>query len=149
MVSCDCFRADSTDLLNHLAEGSLLSRYVEWLQASNAYQAEATQIAFSRRMLELVSRLAAEGVEGVAANDRASLDALLTDVFATATWHRWPLPVEALGSREIDPDQVQRGLLGAEREDQGAVLYVVDEETVALRRSRDNSTVELREDRYH
>jgi hypothetical protein len=143
MVACDCFRADSTALLNHLVDGSLLARYADWLQASNASQAEATQVAFSRRMLELVTRLGAEGMEGVAAHDRAGLDALLTDVFATATWHRWPLPIEAIGSREIDPERAQRGLLGSECEAHGAVLYVVDEDTVALRRSRNHAEIQL------
>lgn len=144
-MALEHYRADSTELLNRLAEGELLARYVQALEAEAGSLAEAPQLAFGRRMLGLVARLGAEGVEQVASTDRAGLDALLTDVFALATWHRWPLPVEPLPPGEVDLEHAQRGLLGAETEGQGAVLYVIDEQTVALRRSRDDQDIALRE----
>ena len=142
------YRADSAGLLAALVDADTLGRYSATLEAAGGSQAEAGQVAFTRRMLGMVARIGAEGVDGLARDDRAGLDALLTDIFAVATWHRWPLPVARLDPGETDLDRAQRGLLGAEAEPQGAALYVLDEETVALRRWRDDQDIALRDDKH-
>jgi len=145
LLALECYRGDSAEVMASLLDGRLLEAYAEYIHRNSGNHAEAGQLGFDKRMLRLLARLGAEGVDGVASNDRAGLDALLTDCFAVATWQRWPLPIEPAGTRTVEVAELQRGLLGSEREGQGAALYLIDEGTIGLRRSRDDDTLALRE----
>lgn len=133
---CACWRADPAELVAALCDPALVARWRERTRAELPVIAERRLAATLRRLDLLAARLEGEGLEVLAAADAAGADALLTDLFAVATWDGWPLPAVALGELEIEVDGLRRGLLGADRAEDGAQLYVVDAGTVALARCR-------------
>lgn len=145
MAALECYRCDTAALMAHLLSAETLSAYSAFIEADDGSQAEAGQLAFGRRMLSVVAKIGAHGVEGVASQERSALDALLTDCFAVASYQGWDLPVESLGVQEVATEGLQRGLLGAENDAHGAGLFLIDEATIGLRRSRDDEAITLRE----
>jgi hypothetical protein len=140
----EVYVGDPAAVINVLVSAENLNRYVAWLEHDAGSQAEASQHAMARHMTGMVSRIGAEGLEAVAAADRPAIDALLTDVFAVATWHGWALPVTPEADSEVSLDGWQRGLLGADANQHGAVLYCQGQR-LALRRSRDEKRISVRE----
>lgn len=134
---CSCYRTDPPSLLAALAAPELLDRYLAQLAAELPALADRALVRHLRQLAALAAEARAEGLERLAARDQHAADALLTDLFAVATWHGWELPLEALGERELPVEGLPRGLLGADRAADGAHLWVVDEDTVALARCRE------------
>ena len=73
--------------------------------------------------------------------DPGAADELLTDLFAVATWRSWPLPLEMIGERDLPVDDLPRGLLGQDAGTDGAKLWLLDDETLALSRDREADDV--------
>ncbi|MHC5068002.1 MAG: hypothetical protein ACYTF0_05380 [Planctomycetota bacterium] len=139
---------DRAALLAALTTPSLLERYVAQVEDTLRMVLEEGQAGLLQRCSRVLSRLAAEGMDGLAASDPAALDMLLTDVFAVATWSGWSLPAVADGHVEVDPAAAQRGLLGAEASDEGAILWLLADGALALVRSRPGERrITLRENR--
>ena len=133
---CERYRTDPAALVATLSEPAMLQRYLEAQQAELPSLADRQLTAFLRRLGTAAAQAMGLGVTVLARRDAALADALLTDLFAVATWQRWELPVERLGEAEVGIDGAQRGLLGADVAQDGASLWVIDHATVALARLR-------------
>lgn len=140
-MRCTCFRIDPPSLLAALADPDLLKRYQQALSDELPSLADRALVRYLRRLSTLASRALAEGFDRVAEDDRVAADALLTDLFAVATYRNWPLPIDALGERDLPVEELPRGLLGADDSTDGAKLWLIDDETLALTRDREADDV--------
>ncbi len=136
-MQCSCFRIDPPTLVAALTEGDFLARYLADIGDELPGLADRGMVSHLRRMSTLASRVAAAGLERLAAEDPAAADALLSDLFAVATYRGWALPAQELGLRELAVEALPRGLLGADLAADGARLWLVDPETLALARTRE------------
>ena len=130
------YRTDLPALVAALTSPETLQRYQEALAEEHKITAERAMADFQRRMSLLSSRALAHGFETLARHDRTLADALLTDLFAVATWNGWELPIEELDESELDVSDLARGWLGVETPGEGASLWQLDGSTIAFARSR-------------
>jgi hypothetical protein len=130
------YRTDLAGLVAVLTSNETLVRYQEALAEEHKITAERAMAEFQRRMGQLANRALAHGFDTLARHDRVLADALLTDLFAVATYHRWELPIEDLGEEDLDVSDLTRGLLGVETPGEGASLWQLDGTTIAFSRSR-------------
>lgn len=135
-MRCETFRTDPPALCAALGEPALLTRYLAAQEAELPSLADRQMTAFVRRMGALASHALGLGLTVLAKRDVVQADALLTDLFAVATWHGWELPVERLVEQDVEVAGSQRGLLGADVAVDGAGLWLLDHATVALARQR-------------
>jgi hypothetical protein len=140
-MRCTCYRIDPPSLLAALAEPELLARYQQALGDELPSLADRALVRYLRKLTTLASRALAEGFDRVAEDDRIAADALLTDLFAVATYRGWPLPIEPLGERDLPVEALPRGMLGADAATDGAKLWLIDDETLALARDREADEV--------
>lgn len=131
------FRTDLPALVAALTDLELLNRYQAALGDEQRISAERAMSDHLKRMSTLASRAMSQGFDVVARNDTAAADALLTDLFAVATWHGWDLPITNLGEEDVDLSELQRGLLGADGDGVGAALWQLDGSTIAFARCRE------------
>jgi hypothetical protein len=136
-MQCSCFRIDPPALVAALTDGAFLARYLADIGDELPGLADRGMVAHLRRMSTLASRVLATGLERLAAEDPVSADALLSDLVAVATYRGWALPAVPLGLRELSVEALPRGLLGADQAADGARLWLVDPETLALARTRE------------
>ncbi len=136
-MRCTCYRVDPPALVAALTDGENLARYQAAIGDEVPSLADRAMVLHLRRMSTLASRVASEGFERVAEQDPALADALLTDLFAVATYRGWELPAEDLGARELPIAGLPRGLMGADAAIDGAQLWLIDPGTIALARSRE------------
>ncbi len=135
-MRCEQYRTDPATLIEALGDQAMLRQYLAAQEAELAVLADRQLTGFVRRLGALASQAMAVGITVLAKRDAVHTDALLTDVFAVATWHRWDLPIERLGEAETEIAAVPRGLLGADVASEGAGLWVLDHAIVALARQR-------------
>ena len=126
------YRTDLPSLVAALTAPELLARYLDTAAGELAGLADAAQVRHVRRMTGLAGQ-AQGGFDLVARRDPPAADALLTELFAVATWHGWELPIADLGAEETDIDGLPRGLLGCDPGG-GAGLWQLDATTVGLAR---------------
>ena len=136
-MRCRLYRAEIDELIAALTDPALLERYGEHLQRDEQGAAEPAYQRLMQQMQVLAQRAASNGFDSVVQEDRGAADALLTDVFAVATWEHWSLPVQDEGEDDCDLDGATRGLLGADDQRGGAELYRFGDGRLALRRSRE------------
>ena len=146
-MRCEQFRTDPATLIEALGDAAMLRQYLAAQEAELAILADRQLTGHIRRLGTLAAQAMASGITVLAKRDAAHTDALLTDVFAVATWHRWELPVERLAEAEVDLAGLPRGLLGADIASEGAGLWVVDHGTVALARQRQSGDADW--DEHH
>jgi len=130
------FRTDPPALVQTLTAPEWLARYQDLLAAEAGVCAEREMLGHLRRMGTLAGRAATEGFDTLARNDRTSADALLTDLFAVATWHQVELPAAPLGELEVDVTDLPAGLLASDTTSGAARLWQLDGTTIALTRDR-------------
>ncbi len=130
------FRTDPPALVQALTSTEWLTRYQDLLTADAGVCAEREMLGHLRRMGTLAGRAATDGFDTLARQDRTAADALLTDLFAVATWHQADLPVSPLGELEVDVSDLPAGLLGADTTSGAARLWQLDGTTIALTRDR-------------
>ena len=138
-MRCELFRTDPASLISALGGEAMLRRYQAATAAELPALADRQLLAHLRRLDALAGRALAHGFTALATQDAAAADALLTDVFAVATWQGWELPAERLADDEIAVDGLARGLLGADPGRDGAALWILDPGRVALARLRQAS----------
>jgi hypothetical protein len=132
----ECYRVDVADLIAALCSDDLMRAFQASIVQDIPSLADRSMLLHLRRMHTLASQVIGDGFDRLAERDRAAADALLTDLFAVATYHGWQLPVQALGSFDLPLEGLPRGLLGADQTQHGALLVLTDVHTVALARSR-------------
>ena len=132
----EVFRTDPPTLLGALTDPEMLARYQQAVIDELGSLADRPLITHLKRTSTCASRVAVEGFEAVARDDLAAADELLSDLLAVATWRGWPLPLEALGRRELAVEDLPRGLMGADRSADSARVWRLDGDTIALARSR-------------
>ncbi|MCS6970587.1 MAG: hypothetical protein RMM29_01935 [Planctomycetota bacterium] len=142
MNRCERYRVDPPSLVAALTAPPLLARYRALVERELVWLAERGLAEHLRRCLRLAGELEAGDLASVARRDRAGLDALLTDLFAVATWQGWQLPLERLDDAELALDDLPRGLLGADESREGAALWLLDGGTLALARQRQPGPVQ-------
>jgi hypothetical protein len=120
-----------------LTDEALLTRYQTTIGDELPSLADRGLVRFLRKQSTLVSRALSEGFDRLAEQDIVAADGLLTDLFAVATYHGWFLPLEALGERDLPVEELPRGLLSADMSTDGAKLWVIDVDTIALTRDRE------------
>ena len=135
-MRCHCYHVDPPSLLTALTDEALIAKYQSAIGDEIPSLADRALIRFLRKQITLATRALSEGFDRLAEQDTAAADELLTDLFAVATWHGWELPIESLGERELPVEEIPRGLLGADTASDGAKLWVIDHETIALSRDR-------------
>ena len=135
-MRCHCYHVDQSSLLTALTDEALIAKYQSAIGDEIPSLADRALIRFLRKQITLATRALSEGFDRLAEQDTAAADELLTDLFAVATWHGWELPIESLGERELPVEEIPRGLLGADTASDGAKLWVIDHETIALSRDR-------------
>jgi hypothetical protein len=136
-MRCFCYRVDQPSLMAALTDEALLVRYQSIIGDELPSLADRGLVRFIRQQSTLVSRALTEGFDRLAEQDIAGADSLLTDILAVATYHNWFLPLEALGERDLPVEDLPRGLLSADVSTEGAKLWVIDLETIALTRDRE------------
>ncbi len=135
-MRCHCYHIDQPSLLTALTDEALIAKYQSTIGDEIPSLADRALIRFLRKQITLATRALSEGFDRLAEQDTAAADELLTDLFAVATWHGWELPIESLGERDLPVEEIPRGLLGADTASDGAKLWVIDHETIALSRDR-------------
>lgn len=135
-MRCHCYHIDQPSLLTALTDEALMAKYQSTIGDEIPSLADRALIRFLRKQVTLATRALSEGFDRLAEQDTAAADELLTDLFAVATWHGWELPIESLGERDLPVEEIPRGLLGADTSSDGAKLWVIDHETIALSRDR-------------
>jgi hypothetical protein len=135
-VRCHCYHVDQPALLTALTDEAFIARYQQAIADELPSLADRALVRFLRRQTTLATRALTDGFDRLAEQDTAAADTLLTDLFAVATWHGWTLPIETLGERDLPVEDLPRGLLGADQANDGAKLWVIDQETIALARDR-------------
>jgi hypothetical protein len=100
-MRCFCYRVDQPSLMVALTDEAVLTRYQNALSDELPSLADRGLVRFLRKQSTLVSRALSDGFDRLAEQDIAAADALLTDIFAVATYHNWFLPLESLGEREL------------------------------------------------
>lgn len=137
MIRCECFHGDLPALIAALTDPDLISRWQDAAAAELPRLADRRLAEHLRALDRVAAMLRTEGIDIVAQRDPAAADAWLTDAVAVATWHRWELPLESLGERDLAIEGLPRGLIAADRSRDGAGLWVIDETTIALARWRE------------
>lgn len=135
-MRCHCYHIDQPSLLTALTDEALIAKYQSTIGDEIPSLADRALIRFLRKQITLATRALSQGFDRLAEQDTAAADELLTDLFAVATWHGWELPIESLGERDLPVEEIPRGLLGADTASDGAKLWVIDHETIALSRDR-------------
>ncbi|MBA3684354.1 MAG: hypothetical protein H0W72_03850 [Planctomycetes bacterium] len=135
-MKCACYRTDPPALVAALSSEELIERWLAQVTEEARTLVERTLVRHIRDLTMVAGRVLAEGFERVAENDPRAADALLSDCLAVATWHGWELPIEPLGERDLPVEELPRGLLGADASSEGAGVWLLDDETVALARHR-------------
>lgn len=136
-MRCECFRTDLPTLIAALTDLDLVSRWQEAAAAELPRLADRRMAEHIRALDGIAARIRIEGIDVVAQRDPAAADAWLTDALAVATWNQWELPVQPLGERDLAIEGIPRGLIAADRSRDGAGLWVIDDETIALARWRE------------
>jgi hypothetical protein len=137
-MKCACYRIDPPTLVSALTERDFLARYLDDIGAELPGLADRGMVIHLRRMSTLASRVQVDGLEVLASEDAGAADALLTDLVAVATYRGWTLPMVQLGVRDLAVETLPRGLLGADAGTDGAHLWLIDPETIALARTRES-----------
>lgn len=140
-MRCHCYHVDQPSLLTALTDEAFITRYQGAIGDELPSLADRGLVRFLRKQTTLATRALTDGFDRLAEQDTAAADGLLTDLFAVATWHGWELPIESLGERELPVEELPRGLLGADTAIDGAKLWVIDHETIALSRDREADDV--------
>ena len=135
-MRCHCYHIDQPSLLTALTDEAFIAKYQSTIGDEIPSLADRALIRFLRKQITLATRALSEGFDRLAEQDTAAADELLTDLFAVGTWHGWELPIESLGERDLPVEEIPRGLLGADTASDGAKLWVIDHETIALSRDR-------------
>lgn len=140
-MRCHCYHVDQPSLLTALTDEAFITRYQSAIGDELPSLADRGLVRFLRKQTTLATRALTDGFDRLAEQDTAAADGLLTDLFAVATWHGWELPIESLGERDLPVEELPRGLLGADTATDGAKLWVIDHETIALSRDREADDV--------
>jgi hypothetical protein len=133
----DIYRTDPATLIEALASEGIVRQYLAAQEAELPSIADRGLAAYLRRLNTAAARTLGSGITVLAKQDAAIADALLSDLLAVATWHGWELPLERQGERELDPQGLQRGLLGSDPGVEGATVVVIDHAHVGLARARE------------
>jgi len=135
-MRCSCYRTDPAVLLAALSDATLIQRWLDQTADEVKGLADRALVDHLRTLTRVACEVLGDGFERVAERDPHAADALISDLFAVATWHGWDLPIEALGDLDLPVDDLPRGLLAADRAREGASVWLLDEHTVALARTR-------------
>ena len=135
-MRCECFTTVLDDLPFALTEAALLQRYRDWMQVDIGGLAEPGLVRHVQQLLATCDELAHFGWEQVAQQKGPQVDALLVDIFAAATWFKWPLAVTPQGERDLTLDSMRPGILGLDHAKHGPLLYLIEPDTIALCRQR-------------
>lgn len=138
-MKCECFRADIPDVIAALTDAANIEKWRASVVDELPRTADRGLAEHLRSLDKTASHLLVHGLDVVAAQDVAALDAWLTDMFAVATWNNWPIPVTKLGEIEASIENLPRGLLAADVSRQGAGLWLVTDDHIALARWRESS----------
>jgi hypothetical protein len=143
VVTGERYRCDPAQLIAALTEPELLARYQEAVAAEVPSLADNALLGHLRRLLRWAAQAQTGGFAALARVQPAEADALLSDVFAVATWQGWPLPIQLLESGLAEVAGLPRGLLGQDPGGEGASVWVLDHATVLLARARSAGTQAL------
>lgn len=133
ILPAECFTADRAELVRALTTAPVLDRYRAWLDIDLATQAEADQQQLVRQHQAAIMLL---GASDPMTSREPTVDALLTDILAVATWEGWPLPLRDQMAGEVDIGAFPHGLLGLVSAGEGAVLCDLGDDRWALVRAR-------------
>ena len=143
-MRCEYYAADVASLVQWLSSEAVLARYLDESGKELGSLAEAPLVQHIRCLHAVVRHIQTQGLEGACERDRSLVDALLTDIFAWGTFQQWSdIPVAVGEEGDLPLEVVQRGLLGADMADQGALLFVPEPNVIALCRQREPSAQEL------
>ncbi len=142
-IAAECYRTDPAALVAALTDGPMLARYQETIADELRSLADRQLVNHLKRMSTAASRAQASGFDQLARADLGSADSLLSEILAIALWHRWDLPLEALGQRDLTLDGLRRGLLGADHSIETASVWQLDGTTIAVARTRVSGDTDL------
>ena len=134
--TCEMFQGDLGEVINALTSPDIQRRYAEALDQEVPELVEPALKKFNRDQRKRVDELALYGYEAQLERAPQELDELLTDCFAIATWHRWPLPVTFLGHEPCQMTEQVQGLLGHSTSSQGVAVFCFANQRIALVRQR-------------
>jgi hypothetical protein len=135
-MRCSIYRADPEALVAALTQADLIERYQQRLADELPSCADRALITHLRQLDAVANKVRTSGFDGVAAQDPAAADALLSDLFAVATYDRWDVPAEHIGEDDLPVDGLPRGILAADGSKEGAKVFVLDDSTIAISRNR-------------
>jgi hypothetical protein len=135
-MRCSLYRVDAEALVAALTQPDLIARYQQRLADELPSCADRALITYLRQLDAVANKVRTTGFDSVAAQDPAAADALLSDLFAVATYDRWDVPAEHIGDDELPVDGLPRGILAADGSREGAKVFVLDEQTIAIARER-------------
>ena len=131
-------------MVQWLSSEGVIARYLEESGLELGSLVEEPLVKHIRCLHVTVRQIQTQGFTAACERDRGMVDALLTDIFAWATFQQWrDLPVAIGEEGELPLEVVQRGLLGADMADQGALLFIPEGNVIALCRQREPTAQEL------
>jgi len=136
-MRCFTYRTDIPALLSALTDAEAINRWHTAVADEMPGLADRAMIKHLKQLSTAATRAQVEGFDRLAEADPALADALLSDLFAVATFHNWDLPITALGEEDVPVDDLPRGLLGEDISPDSARVWLVDRDTVALARARE------------
>jgi hypothetical protein len=130
------FRYDAAGLIAALTDPQALARYRASLADELPGLADPPMAAQVRRLDALAAQAQDLGFARFARRDPEGADGLLSDLLAQATWQGQELPLMPDGAGNRPNAETPRGLLGQDREPEGAGVWVVAPGVLALARWR-------------
>ncbi|TVR15455.1 MAG: hypothetical protein EA401_02700 [Planctomycetota bacterium] len=124
MHDAECYTSSSGQLLAGLISAQVLADYHLHMHNDLAQVVEPVLHRHLQQHLRWSQELLAAGLEVYAQQQPQRADSVLCDIFALATWYRWPLPgVHSLGTRTLPKELPATGLLASGVEPEGIRLW--------------------------
>ncbi len=139
-MNADIYTGRKADLLTYATDAHTLELYAAYLTDEYAHTADAGLLRHIRRMQGFLGTLNSHGLEAACHINQLGIDALLTDICAVATWSHWKHPLQKVAHDTVPLDIEQRGLLGSDDSVDGAMLFIIDAEHIAIVRHQDAAT---------
>lgn len=137
-MQCDFYQGNRDALIAWCSSATALDLYQTYVAQEIEQLADISLLKHLRQLQTIAQMLQAQGLEQMAQEQRGAVDALFTDILACASYFQWSgLPMTFEHSGTLDLDVQERGLLGADEGLNTALLFIVDDEHIAICRNRE------------
>ena len=137
-MQCEFYQGNRESLIAWCSSAATLEQYQTYVVQEIEQLADISLLKHLRQLQTVAQMLQAQGMDILAQDQRGAVDALFTDMVACGSYFKWSdIPLVYERSDTLDLDIQERGLLGADEGLNTALLFIVDEEHVAICRNRE------------